>query len=87
MRINWQARFKSKAFWVALTPIVLVLVQQVLSWFGIDFAKELIENQAMQFINTLFLLLGILGVINDPTTSGISDSERVLNRKDDNNGN
>ncbi|WP_409043247.1 phage holin [Latilactobacillus sakei] len=80
--INWQARFKSKVFWVALTPIVLVLVQQVLSWFGIDFAKELIENQAMQFINSVFLLLGILGVVNDPTTSGVSDSQSVLDRKD-----
>lgn len=83
MKINWQARFKSKAFWVALTPVVLVLVQQVLSWFGIEFAEELIENQAMQFINSAFLLLGILGVVNDPTTSGISDSQSVLNRKDD----
>lgn len=83
MKINWQARFKSKAFWVALTPIALVLAQQVLSWFGIEFAEELIENQAMQFINSVFLLLGILGVVNDPTTSGISDSQSVLNRKDD----
>lgn len=82
MKIDWQARLKSKTFWVALTSIVLVLTQQVLSWFGIEFAKELIENQAIQFINTVFLLLGILGVINDPTTLGISDSERVLNRKD-----
>lgn len=82
MKIDWQARLKSKTFWVALTSIVLVLTQQVLSWFGIEFSKELIENQAIQFINTVFLLLGILGVINDPTTLGISDSERVLNRKD-----
>lgn len=66
MKVNWRIRFKSKAFWVAMIPLLLVLIQQVLSWFQIEFAKELIENEVMQFINTLFLLLGIFGIVNDP---------------------
>ena len=44
------------------------------------FAKELIENEVMQFVNTLFLLLGILGIVNDPTVPGITDSERTLKK-------
>ena len=80
MKINWKVRIKSKAFWLAMIPILLVLIQQVLSWFGIGFAKELVENEAMQFINTLFLLLGILGIVNDPTAPGISDSQKTLDK-------
>ena len=80
MNVNWKVRFKSKAFWLSMIPLVLVLIQQVLSWFQIEFAKELIENEAMQFINTLFLLLGILGIVNDPTVPGIGDSERTLSK-------
>lgn len=80
MKINWKVRIKSKTFWLAMIPILLVLIQQVLSWFGIGFAKELVENEAMQFINTLFLLLGILGIVNDPTAPGISDSQKTLDK-------
>ena len=80
VKINWKVRIKSKAFWLAMIPILLVLIQQVLSWFGIGFAKELVENEAMQFINTLFLLLGILGIVNDPTAPGISDSQKTLDK-------
>ncbi|ELQ0053543.1 phage holin, partial [Listeria monocytogenes] len=35
---------------------------------------------ALDMINSVFLLLGVLGVVNDPTTSGTSDSELVLNK-------
>ncbi len=80
MKINWKVRVKSKTFWLAMIPILLVLIQQVLSWFGIEFAKELIENEAMQFVNTAFLLLGILGIVNDPTVPGIADSQNTLNK-------
>lgn len=80
MKINWEVRIKSKTFWLSLIPILLVLIQQVSSWFGIEFAKELIENEVMQFVNTLFLLLGILGIVNDPTVPGITDSERILRK-------
>lgn len=80
MKINWKVRFKSKAFWVAMIPLLLVLIQQFLSWFQIEFAKDLIENEAMQFLNTIFLLLGILGIVNDPTVPSLNDSEKTLNQ-------
>ena len=31
-----------------------------------------------EVVNTLFVVLAIMGVVNDPTTSGISDSERAM---------
>ncbi|EAG4505324.1 phage holin [Listeria monocytogenes] len=80
MKINWRVRVKSKVFWVSVIPLVLVLVQQVFGWFGITIPADMINSEALDMINSIFLLLGVLGVVNDPTTAGTSDSELVLNR-------
>ncbi|HAA3623887.1 TPA_asm: phage holin [Listeria monocytogenes] len=85
MKINWKIRMKSKVFWVSVIPLVLVLAQQLLGWFGATLPVDTINKQALDFVNSVFLLLGVLGVVNDPTTGGASDSELVLNknRKDE----
>lgn len=82
MKINWRVRMKSKVFWVSVIPLVLVLVQQVLGWFGVTIPADTINREALDMINSVFLLLGVLGVVNDPTTPGASDSELVQNRKE-----
>ncbi|EEO6590781.1 phage holin, partial [Listeria monocytogenes] len=83
MKINWRVRIKSKVFWVSVIPLVLVLAQQLLGWFGVTIPADTINKQALDFVNSVFLLLAVLGVVNDPTTPGTSDSELVQNRKDD----
>ncbi|HBL8471765.1 TPA: phage holin [Listeria monocytogenes] len=80
MKINWKVRVKSKVFWVSVIPLVLVLAQQLLGWFGVTIPADTINKQALDFVNSVFLLLGVLGVVNDPTTEGTADSELVLNR-------
>ncbi|MBC2014048.1 phage holin [Listeria welshimeri] len=82
MKINWRVRIKSKVFWVSVIPLVLVLVQQLLGWFGVTIPADTINKQALDFVNSVFLLLGVLGVVNDPTTKGVNDSELVQNRKE-----
>ncbi|MBC1631850.1 phage holin [Listeria welshimeri] len=82
MKINWRVRIKSKVFWVSIIPLVLVLVQQVLGWFGVTIPADTINREALDMINSVFLLLGVLGVVNDPTTKGVNDSELVQNRKE-----
>ncbi|WP_338650988.1 phage holin [Listeria seeligeri] len=83
MKINWKVRMKSKVFWVSVIPLVLVLLQQLLGWFGVTIPADTINKQALDMVNSVFLLLGVLGVVNDPTTAGTADSELVLNRKDE----
>ncbi|EAD0069552.1 phage holin [Listeria monocytogenes] len=83
MKINWKVRVKSKVFWVSVIPLVLVLAQQLLGWFGVTIPADTINKQALDFVNSVFLLLGVLGVVNDPTTPGTSDSELVQNREDE----
>lgn len=78
MKINWIARIKNKSFWITLIPAVLLLVQTVAAVFGftLDFGE--LGNQLLSVVNALFAVLVILGVVNDPTTSGLGDSKQAL---------
>lgn len=76
--INWKVRIKNKAFWVAIIPAVLLLVQAVAAVFGfqLDFAG--LEDKLLSVVETLFVVLVILGIVTDPTTDGVSDSKLAL---------
>ena len=75
--INWTVRIKNKNFWLAFIPAVLLLVQTVAAVFGysLDFGE--LGNRLIAVVNAVFGVLVILGVVNDPTTAGISDSEQA----------
>ncbi|MEV9639455.1 phage holin [Mammaliicoccus sciuri] len=78
MRINWKVRMKNKLFWLAVVPAFLLVAQIVASWFGYELAADLIGEEATKFINSVFALLVILGVVVDPTTDGVEDSPQAL---------
>lgn len=77
-KINWTVRVKNKAFWVALIPAVLLLVQVVAAVFGFTIDLGDLGNKLLAVVNALFAVLAILGVVTDLTTSGIADSEQAL---------
>jgi phi LC3 family holin len=76
--INWKVRIKNKAFWVAIIPAVLLLVQVVAAVFGITIDLGEMGNKLLDVVNAAFGVLAILGIVTDPTTKGISDSQRAL---------
>jgi phi LC3 family holin len=78
MKINWKVRIRNKAFWLALIPAILLLVQVVLAPLGYSWDYGVLNQQLAAIINALFAVLSIVGVIADPTTGGVSDSERAL---------
>lgn len=78
MKINWTVRIKNKNFWLALVPAVLLLLQAVLALFGVEWQPDALSNQLLDIINAAFVLLSILGVVQDPTTAGAGDSEQAL---------
>lgn len=78
MKINWIARIKNKAFWVALIPALLLLVQVVLAVFGVEIDLGELGNRLLAVVNAVFAVLAILGIVTDPTTAGIGDSKRAL---------
>ena len=67
--INWKLRFQNKATLLAIASTVILLAQQL--------GLKLPDNIA-DIVNTFLTLLVLLGVINDPTTEGISDSPNAL---------
>ena len=77
-QINWKVRMANKTFWLSLIPAVLLLVQVVASVFGFTLDLGELGNKLLEVVNALFAVLAILGVINDPTTEGLSDSSRAM---------
>ena len=78
MKINWIVRIKNKAFWLAIIPAVLLLIQAVADVVGyhLDFGD--ISEKLIAVVNAVFVVLSILGIVTDPTTDGISDSTRAM---------
>ena len=73
--INWRVRLKNKNFWVTFIPAMMMLVQVILSIFGYSFEVEKVQGKLLDLVDAVFTVLVIVGVINDPTTVGLSDSK------------
>lgn len=78
MKINWKVRLKNKVFWMALIPALLMLAKTVANLFGCTIEIIEVESDLLAVIESVFMVLGIIGVVADPTTKGFGDSEQAL---------
>lgn len=78
MKINWKVRLKNKNFWITVIPALLLIVQPILAVFGVTIDAGDIGNKLIALVDAVFVILAIFGVVTDPTTKGLSDSERAL---------
>lgn len=78
MSVNWKVRIRNKSFWLALIPAVLLLVQVCAAPFGYAWDFGVLSAQLAAIVNALFAVLAILGIVADPTTKGMGDSEQAL---------
>lgn len=78
MKINWTVRLKNKTFWLSMIPAVLLLIQVVAAVFNYRLDLGDLGNKLIAVVNAVFAVLAILGVVTDPTTAGMSDSEQAL---------
>lgn len=76
MNINWKLRFRNKVTLTAIILGVIALVYQILELAGI--VPSFSENQITQITVMVIDLLVLLGVVVDPTTEGISDSQQAM---------
>lgn len=85
MKINWKVRLYHKPFLVGAFSLLLLLIQQIAALFGFD--TTIYNEQVTDIFNTVLALLVLFGVVSDPTTTGLNDSEQALKydapRKDD----
>lgn len=75
--INWKVRIKNKAFWMAIIPAIALLAQAVASVFGFTIDLTTLVGKLLAVVDAVFAVLVILGIVNDPTTAGVGDSERA----------
>lgn len=78
MKVNWKVRIRNKAFWLTVIPAVALVAQAVAAVFGYTIDLTTMVGKLQAVVNAVFALLVILGIVVDPTTNGIGDSERAM---------
>ena len=68
-KINWKLRLQNKVTLIALLGAVFLMAQQ----FGLEVPQNIQDG-----VNTFVYILVLLGVVTDPTTAGLTDSERAF---------
>ena len=90
MNINWIVRIKNKQFWLSVIPAIALVIQAVAAVFGYTFDFSTLVGKLLAVVDAVFALLVILGIVVDPTTSGVGDSIRAMSYEkpweDKNNG-
>ena len=75
-KINWKVRFKNKIWLGSFLSLIVGFVYSMLALF--DVFPEVTESLVLQLMNQVLTFLGLIGVIVDPTTAGLGDSERAM---------
>ena len=78
MKMNWKVRARNKAFWLSVIPAVALVAQAVAAVFGYTIDLTTMVGKLQAVVNAVFALLVILGIVVDPTTEGIGDSNRAM---------
>jgi uncharacterized membrane protein len=65
LSIDLKARLKNKSFWVAMASAIAILVQQL--------GLNIIPANYTEIVNTVLIILTMLGIVVDTSTTGISD--------------
>ena len=77
MKINWKVRFRNKTWLGLFISLIIGFVFNILSMF--DIYPAITQDQVAKIASQALTFLGLIGVLVDPTTSGIGDSNRAMN--------
>lgn len=69
--MDWKARLKNKTFVVSMLAAIVAFIYQILGILGLT--APITQDDVMQVILILMNLLVGLGILVNPTTSGITD--------------
>jgi phi LC3 family holin len=79
MKINWKIRFRNKTWLAAMLALVISFVYDTAAM--LEIVPPVAEDWLMSLVQTILTLLTALGVVVDPTTQGITDSDRAMTYK------
>lgn len=77
-RLNWRVRINNPAFWITTIPMALAIITLILDIFGVTVDLGDLGNKLKALVQLVFMFLGALGLVNDPTTKGFSDSTQAM---------
>ena len=83
MNINWKIRFKNPVFWA---QVVCAVFLPILTYFGLNWADmttwaaigSLLVEAVKNPVVVVSVVVSLFNSLTDPTTKGLSDSERAL---------
>lgn len=75
-KINWKLRLQNKATLTALIIAVVTCIYAICAALGI--APSLMEDEALNLVYVVLDAIFAMGIIIDPTTKGVGDSESAL---------
>ena len=76
MKINIIARLKNKTLVISAVSLIVAFIYRFLSL--IDIVPDIAQTEIIENIGMLINVLAFFGVLIDPTTEGMSDSERAM---------
>lgn len=76
MKINIIERLKNKTFVISAVSLIVAFIYRFLSL--IDIVPTVTETAIIENIGMFINILAFFGVLIDPTTKGINDSERAM---------
>lgn len=76
MKINIKARLKNKAFIVGAVTLLISFFYKLLA--ALDVVPAVSENELLELLGLVVNILAFVGVVVDPTTEGVSDSDRAM---------
>lgn len=79
MKVNIPVRFKNPWFWVGVVSVAITAIgvdpQTFTNWAAVwEGIKAVLDNP----VQLVTMALAVLSVFIDPTTSGITDSDKAL---------
>ena len=83
MKINWQVRFKNPVF---IAQLLLAILTPILAYAGLTVQDmttwQAIGNLLLGAISNPYVIglvvISVFNALNDPTTTGITDSAKAL---------
>ena len=76
MRFNLKVRLRNPVFWATVIPAIGTFAYTMLSCF--DIFPPIAEETLVSALLAIVSALSTLGVLNDPTTKGLADSELAM---------
>ena len=77
MNINWKIRFKQPTFIIAFATLVISFIYKILGL--LEVVPSVTEDEITQLVLIVVDILAGIGIVQDPTTKGVSDSQQALN--------